>query len=168
MDPAGQLRSAESSIGPNLLDSMIAKNRTKNLLGPTAFDDIGRSSCHTHRPTQCIDANGAFVSVSLLGRIVAHWPTVRVGTDALAMHGPRTGLFAFAVYTPQQLVRTRIYALQQTRQRPASKVAPNVFPIRKIFWKYTAGTATFENIDKGVEHSAQARAGTPSSSVSWM
>lgn len=111
-DPAGQLRSAESPIGPDLFESMPTKNRAKKFLGPAAFGGVGRGNCHTQKPTQCIDTNEAFAAFGLLARIVADWPAVRVGTDALAVDDRSTGLFAFAVQAPQQSAQSRIDALQ--------------------------------------------------------
>ena len=162
-DPAGELRSAESPIGPNPFEPMTAENRSKKLLGSAAFGGVGRGNGHAQKPTQCIDANEAFAALGLFARIVAHQPAVCVGAHALAVDDPCAGLFVFALQSPQHLAQERIDTLQQPRTRPASKVVVDGFPSRKIFWQHAPRTATLENIENGVEHPPQASAGTSSS-----
>lgn len=162
-DPAGELRFAESPIGQNLFEPMTAENRSKKLLGSAAFGGVGRGNGHAQKPTQCIDTNEAFAPLGLFARIVTNQPAVRVGAHALAVDDPCGGLFVFALQSPQHLAQERNDALQHPRKRPASKVVVGGFPSRKIFWQHAPGTTTLENIENGVEHSPQARAGTSSS-----
>ena len=71
IDPAGEFRSAESPIGPNLFELITAENRSKKLLGSAAFGGVGRGNDHAQKPTQCVDTNEAFAHLGLLARIVS-------------------------------------------------------------------------------------------------
>ena len=154
-NPVGELRAAESPVGPDLAKSLSAKNRLKKFLGPGSFGHIGRRDGHSQEHPQSVDANKSLATLDFLSRIVTHRSAMPIGTNALAVDDPRAGVVASAIQSSHQFAQTGIDGHQYARARPRSKVVIDGFPCRKIFRQQAPGTPAFEHKQHRIEHTPQ-------------
>lgn len=144
-NPVGELRAAESAVGPNLAESLSAKKRLKKFLGSGSFGHISWRDGHSQEHPQSIDADKSLAALDFLSRIVAHRPAMPFGTHAFVVDGPRAGVVVSAIQSSHQFEQTGIDRQQHARARSKSKVVIDGVPCRKIFRQQPPATPAFEH-----------------------